>query len=61
MVPIGEDGSAKVEIDTAPAKEIHGDMDAKYTIVARVVDASRGVGLVVADAVAALLTFAEVP
>jgi uncharacterized protein YfaS (alpha-2-macroglobulin family) len=40
-VPIGEDGTAKVEIDTAPAKEIHGDMDAKYTIEARVTDASR--------------------
>ena len=40
-VPIGEDGTAKIEIDTAPAKEIHGDMDARYTIEARVVDASR--------------------
>jgi alpha-2-macroglobulin len=40
-VPIGEDGTAKVEIDTAPAKEIHGDMDATYTIEARVTDASR--------------------
>lgn len=40
-VPIGEDGTAKVEIDTAPAKEIHGDLDAKYSIEARVVDASR--------------------
>ncbi len=40
-VAIGPDGTAKIEIDTAPAKEIHGDMDAKYTIEARVVDASR--------------------
>ncbi len=40
-VPIGEDGTARVEIDTAPAKEIHGDMDAKYAIEARVTDASR--------------------
>jgi uncharacterized protein YfaS (alpha-2-macroglobulin family) len=51
-VPIGEDGTAKVEIDTAPAKEIHGDMDARYTIEARVVDASRreerGTGSVIA-------------
>jgi uncharacterized protein YfaS (alpha-2-macroglobulin family) len=51
-VPIGEDGTAKIEIDTAPAKEIHGDMDAKYTIEARVVDASRreerGTGSVIA-------------
>jgi len=51
-VPIGEDGTAKIEIDTASAKEIHGDMDAKYTIEARVVDASRreerGTGSVIA-------------
>jgi hypothetical protein len=51
-IAIGEDGTAKVEIDTANAKEIHGDMDAKYSIEARVVDASRreerGTGSVVA-------------
>jgi uncharacterized protein YfaS (alpha-2-macroglobulin family) len=51
-VAIGPDGTAKIEIDTAPAKEIHGDMDAKYTIEARVVDASRreerGTGSVIA-------------
>jgi alpha-2-macroglobulin len=51
-IAIGPDGSAKVEIDTATAKEIHGDMDAKYTIEARVVDASRreerGTGSVIA-------------
>ncbi len=40
-IPIGPDGTAKVEIDTASAKQIHGDIDAKYTIEARVVDASR--------------------
>ena len=40
-VAIGEDGTARVEIDTAPAKLVHGDMDAKYTIEARVTDASR--------------------
>ena len=40
-IAIGEDGTAKVEIDTAPAKQIHGDMDARYSIEARVVDASR--------------------
>jgi uncharacterized protein YfaS (alpha-2-macroglobulin family) len=49
---IGEDGTAKLEIDTAPAKQIHGDMDANYTIEARVVDASRreetGTGSVIA-------------
>ena len=51
-IPIGPDGTAKIEIDTAPAKEIHGDMDAKYSIEARVVDASRreerGTGSVIA-------------
>ena len=49
---IGPDGTAKVEIDTASAKQIHGDIDAKYTIEARVVDASRreerGMGSVIA-------------
>lgn len=40
-VPIGPDGTAKIVIDTAPAKAVHGDMDAKYTVEARVVDASR--------------------
>ena len=51
-VPIGPDGTAKIEIDTAPAKLVQGDMDAKYTIEARVVDASRreerGTGSVIA-------------
>ena len=49
---IGQDGTAKVEINTASAKAIHGDMDAKYVIEARVVDASRreerGTGSVIA-------------
>jgi uncharacterized protein YfaS (alpha-2-macroglobulin family) len=40
-VPIGADGTVKVEVDTAPALEIHGDLDAEYSIEARVVDASR--------------------
>jgi alpha-2-macroglobulin len=40
-LPIAADGTVKVEIDTASAKQIHGDMDAKYQIEARVVDASR--------------------
>ncbi len=51
-VPIGPDGTAKIEIDTAPAKLVQGDMDARYTIEARVVDASRreerGTGSVIA-------------
>lgn len=40
-IAIDADGMAKLEIDTATAKAIHGDMDARYTIEARVVDASR--------------------
>lgn len=40
-MPIGPDGTAKVEVDTAPAKLVHGDIDSLYTIEARVVDASR--------------------
>lgn len=40
-VEIGPDGTAKVEIDTALAKEIHGDRDHQYSITAEVVDASR--------------------
>jgi len=40
-VAIGEDGTASVTIDTAAAKAIHGDLDAKYSIEARVTDASR--------------------
>ncbi len=51
-LPIGPDGTVKVEIDTASAKAIHGDMDASYSIEARVVDASRreerGTGTVIA-------------
>ncbi len=38
---IGKDGVVKVEIDTALAKEIHGDTDHKYEITAEVTDASR--------------------
>lgn len=40
-MPIGADGTAMVEVDTAMAKQVHGDMDAKYVIEAKVVDASR--------------------
>jgi uncharacterized protein YfaS (alpha-2-macroglobulin family)/tetratricopeptide (TPR) repeat protein len=40
-VEIGEDGTASVTIDTATAKAMHGDLDAKYSIEARVTDASR--------------------
>jgi uncharacterized protein YfaS (alpha-2-macroglobulin family) len=38
---IGEDGTVRVEIDTALAKEIHGDQDHRYEIAAEVVDDSR--------------------
>ncbi len=40
-VPVGPDGNVKVEIDTAPAKAMHGDQDHKYTITAEVTDESR--------------------
>ena len=40
-VPIGPDGTVKVEIDTALAKAIHGDSDHSYNITAEVVDESR--------------------
>ena len=40
-VQIGEDGTVDVEIDTAIAKELHGQKDHKYTITAEVVDQSR--------------------
>ena len=40
-VDISEDGTVKVEIDTALAKEIHSDQDHRYEITAEVVDESR--------------------
>ncbi|MCC6127189.1 MAG: alpha-2-macroglobulin [Pirellulales bacterium] len=40
-VEIGEDGTVKVEIDTAVAKAIHPDQDHSYAITAEVIDASR--------------------
>ena len=40
-VEIGEDGTIKIEIDTLPAKEIHGNQDHRYEITVEVVDASR--------------------
>lgn len=51
-VPIGADGTVNVDIDTALAKELHGDEDHEYTITAEVTDASRrtivGTGSVIA-------------
>ncbi|MBI3821611.1 MAG: alpha-2-macroglobulin, partial [Planctomycetes bacterium] len=40
-VPIGPDGKVEVVIDTAMAKELHGNQDHKYTITAEVTDQSR--------------------
>ncbi len=40
-VPIGPDGTITIEIDTALAKELHGDHDHEYRITAEVTDASR--------------------
>ncbi len=40
-VPIGPDGSIAVPIDTAMAKELHGDTNHRYEIRAEVVDQSR--------------------
>ncbi|HEY3964749.1 MAG TPA: MG2 domain-containing protein [Planctomycetaceae bacterium] len=40
-VAIGPDGKVLVEIDTLPAKELHGDSDHQYSITAEVVDESR--------------------
>jgi uncharacterized protein YfaS (alpha-2-macroglobulin family) len=40
-LPIGRDGSLPVTIDTAVAKEIHGNQDHRYEITAEVVDQSR--------------------
>jgi hypothetical protein len=40
-VPIGPDGTVKVEIDTAVAKAIHPNQDHSYAITAEVVDQSR--------------------
>ncbi|HEX8916595.1 MAG TPA: MG2 domain-containing protein, partial [Humisphaera sp.] len=40
-VEVGPDGTMKVEIDTAPAKAVHGYTDHQYTITAEVTDESR--------------------
>ncbi|MFN0196250.1 MAG: MG2 domain-containing protein, partial [Planctomycetaceae bacterium] len=40
-VEIGPDGTVKIEIDTLPAKELHGDTSHKYEITAEVIDESR--------------------
>jgi hypothetical protein len=40
-VPIGPDGTIKVDIDTGPAKLVHGDEDQQYSITAEVTDQSR--------------------
>ena len=38
---IGADGTVEIEVDTALAKAVHGDLDHRYEITAEVVDASR--------------------
>ena len=40
-VVVGADGRVQVEIDTGPAKALHGDLDHRYEIVAEVTDNSR--------------------
>jgi uncharacterized protein YfaS (alpha-2-macroglobulin family) len=40
-VPIGADGKVQIPIDTALAKELHGNQDHRYQITAEVVDSSR--------------------
>jgi len=40
-VPVGDDGTVAVTIDTSLAKRLHGDRDHRYRITAEVVDASR--------------------
>ena len=42
-IDIGKDGTFEVLIDTAPAKELHGDSDHRYEITAEVTDESRRV------------------
>ena len=39
--PIGPDGKISIEIDTLPAKELHGNSDHQYSITAEVIDESR--------------------
>ena len=40
-LPLGEDGTVEVEIDTALAKALHADEDHEYKVTAEVVDQSR--------------------
>ncbi|MGH9677824.1 MAG: copper resistance protein CopC, partial [Candidatus Acidiferrum sp.] len=40
-VAIGADGIVKIDIDTLPAKELHGNQDHQYAITAEVTDESR--------------------
>lgn len=42
-MPIGADGTVKLAIDSAFAKEVHGDSDHRYQITAEVTDESRRV------------------
>jgi len=40
-VPIGADGTVKIDIDTGPAKVLFGDTDHRYQVTAEVTDESR--------------------
>lgn len=40
-VPMGADGTVKIAVDTALAKELHGNRDHSYSITAEVTDGSR--------------------
>ena len=40
-VPVGPDGKVEIVIDTETVKELHGNLDHKFTIIAEVTDQSR--------------------
>jgi len=54
---VGADGLIKVVIDTAAAKELHGDTDHQYSITAEVVDESRRTIVGTGDVIAARKAF----
>ncbi|MFQ3650886.1 MAG: MG2 domain-containing protein, partial [Gemmataceae bacterium] len=56
-LPVGPDGEIKVVIDTAIAKELHGDTDHRYSITAEVVDESRRTIVGSGDVIAARKPF----
>ncbi len=56
-VEIGSDGTVEIPIDTAAAKELHGDSDHKYSITAEVTDESRRTIVGTGDTLAARKPF----